>query len=462
MRDLTVGPVESHLVRLALPIAAGMLFQTLYYMVDLYFVARLGEVAIAGVGAAGNAVFLIMALTQIIAAGTLSLLSHAAGRKDRAQARLIFNQSAALAAVFVAATFILGYPLAYLYMNAVAADHATAVAGYTYLSWYLPGLALQFAITAMGSALRGTGLVKPTMIVQAASLTLNIVLAPILIAGWLTGHPLGVAGAGLASSVAIIAGVGLLLVYFLRLETYVKFVASEWRPRFDIWWRMVMIGLPAGGEIAFLFVYTAVMYSLIRKFGDAAQAGFGLGTRLTQAVFLPGMAIAFAAAPIAGQNYGARQAARVRATLRAAVVFCSVVMLLLTLICQWHPDWLVRGFTHDPRVIEQSVIYLRIISWNFVATGIIYSCSAMFQALGNTWPALLSTSSRIFTFILPAIWIAGRPHFQIQQLWYLSVATVALQAATSLLLLAREFRLRLPYAPADGGTPASTVRTADV
>jgi len=82
LRDLTVGSVQSHLVRLALPIAAGMIFQTLYYIVDLYFVSHLGEVAIAGVGAAGNIVFLVIALTQVINAGTMSLLSQAVGRKD--------------------------------------------------------------------------------------------------------------------------------------------------------------------------------------------------------------------------------------------------------------------------------------------------------------------------------------------------------------------------------------------
>ena len=83
MRDLTVGSVQSHLFRLALPIAAGMIFQTLYYLVDLYFVAHLGEVAIAGVAAAGNIVFLVVALTQVVSTGTMSLLSQAVGRKDR-------------------------------------------------------------------------------------------------------------------------------------------------------------------------------------------------------------------------------------------------------------------------------------------------------------------------------------------------------------------------------------------
>ena len=417
-----------------------MIFQTLYYIVDLYFVSHLGEVAIAGVGAAGNIVFLVIALTQVINAGTMSLLSQAVGRKDHTSSNLIFNQSAALAGATALAVLVLGYPLSKAYMTAVGANQATTDAGTMYLACFLPGLALQFVLTAMGASLRATGLVKPSMIVQAVSVSLNIVLAPILIAGWFTGHPLGVAGAGYASSIAVTVGTLLMLAYFLRLQTYVRFVASEWRPRIAVWRRLLTIGLPAGGEFAFLFLYTAIIFALIRHFGDVAQAGFSIGNRLTQAIFLPGMAIAFAAGPLAGQNVGAGEVARVRATLRASVVFCSAVMLPLTLFCQLRPEWLVHVFTQDPAVVEQGRLFLRIISWNFVATGIIFSCSAIFQGLGNTVPSLISTGSRLVTFALPAAWMSTWPHFRIEDVWYLSVVTVTLQAATSLFLVQREFR----------------------
>jgi len=429
-----------------------MVFQTLYYLVDLYFVSQLGEVAIAGVGDAGNFVFLIIALTQIINAGTMSLLSHAVGRRDHGESNLIFNQSGALAAAAAAGVILLGFPLSYAYMNFVGATAATIHAGTIYLLCFLPGLALQFVLTAMGASLRATGLVQPTLIVQAASLSLNIVLAPVLIAGWGTGHPFGVVGAGLASSIAVLAGVLFMLFYLLKLEKYVHFVAAEWKPRLAVWRRLLAIGLPAGGEFAFLFVYTAVILVLIRHFGDVAQAGFNIGNRLTLAIFLPGMAIAFAAGPIAGQNYGAHAVTRVRAVLRAAVVFCTAVMLPLTILCQLRPEWLVQIFTHDPRIVAQGTLFLRIISWNFVATGIIFSCSALFQGLGNTLPSLMSTASRLLTFVIPAAWMSTWPQFRIEDVWYLSVASVTLQAVTSLLLVLREFRRKF-------GTEAGTVLT---
>jgi Na+-driven multidrug efflux pump len=99
MKDLTEGSIASHLVRMAVPIGIGMVFQTLYLMVDLYFVSRLGDAAIAGVSAAGNLQFLVMALTQVLGVGSGALIAHAAGRKDRDEANLIFNQSLGLAAL---------------------------------------------------------------------------------------------------------------------------------------------------------------------------------------------------------------------------------------------------------------------------------------------------------------------------------------------------------------------------
>ena len=82
LHDFTQGPIARHIGRMAIPIFAGMLFQTLYYLVDLYFVAKLGGDAVAGVSAAGNLQFIVMALTQVLSVGTMVLISHAAGRKD--------------------------------------------------------------------------------------------------------------------------------------------------------------------------------------------------------------------------------------------------------------------------------------------------------------------------------------------------------------------------------------------
>ena len=445
MKDLTQGSIPRHLVAMAIPVALGMLVQTLYYMVDLYFVAALGDAAIAGVSAAGNIFFVILALTQMLGVGTVALVSHAVGRKDQADANHIFNQSVALSALCALVTLVGGYALAPLYMRLLGADESTIAAGITYLDWYFPGLALQFALVVMGSALRGTGIVAPTMIVQVATLVLNIVLAPVLIAGWGTGMPMGVAGAGLATSISVAVGVVILAVYFVRLEKYVSFDVAQWKPRLATWWRMLDIGLPAGGEFALLATYAAVIYWIIRDFGSAAQAGFGVGSRIMQMIFLPAMAIAFAAAPVAGQNFGAKRAERVRQTFGAAAALCCVVMAALTALCQFGGEAMIRAFTKDPDVVAVAGQFLRVVSFNFVAVGIVFTCSSLFQGLGNTWPSLASTAMRLVTFAAPAIWMSLQPGFEIVHVWYLSVATVFLQAFVSCILLLRQFRARLAF-----------------
>ncbi|WP_440225013.1 MATE family efflux transporter [Dokdonella sp. MW10] len=446
MKDLTQGSVPRHLVGMAVPMAIGMLVQTLYFLVDLYFVAQLGDAAIAGVSLGGTVMFVVLGLTQMLGVGTVALISHAVGRKDHADANLVFNQSLVLSGVCAVVSLALGYGLGGVYLRAIGSDAATIEAGIAYLWWYLPGLALQFALVAMGSALRGTGIVKPTMVVQIVTLVLNIVLAPVLIAGWGTGHALGVAGAGLASTLSIVAGVVLMAVYFTRMEKYVGFDATQWRPRFDTWKRMFSIGLPAGGEFALMFVFMALIYFLIRDFGTAAQAGFGIGGRVMQSIFLPAMAIAFSVPAVAGQNAGAGLADRVRETFRSAVLMSAVVMFALTLLCQWQPHALIGLLSHEPEVIEVGGRFLQIISWNFVAQGIIFTCSGMFQAMRNTWPALLSTSLRLVSFAIPALYLSHQPGFRIEHVWYCSVATVALQAVLSFVLVQREMAKRLGVA----------------
>ncbi|MEP6766350.1 MAG: MATE family efflux transporter [Gemmatimonadaceae bacterium] len=442
MHDLTQGSINRHILRLAAPMAAGMIIQTLYVLIDLFFVAKLGDTAIAGVSAAANVAFINLALTQTLSVGTMVLISHASGRKDQPDANMIFNQSLLIATLCAAITLVGGYLFTGSYMRAVAADAATAEAGATYLRYYLPGLGLQFALVTMGSALRGTGIAKPAMVVQILTVVMNALLAPLLIAGWITNHPLGVAGAGLASSISIAFGVLLMFAYFVKKEKYVKFDSQMFHARMAQWKRILRIGLPAGGEFALMFFFIGVMYIIIRKFGAPAQAGYGVGSRVMQAIFLPAMAIAFAAAPIAGQNVGAGFTHRARETFKKAVMIGSALMASLTLLCQIRPDLLMLPFTSDPAVMSVGGDFLRIASLNFVASGIIFTCSGMFQALGNTVPSLVSSATRIVTFILPAIWLSHQSGFQLRELWYLSAGTVYLQMITSIWLLQRAFRRR--------------------
>ncbi len=443
MKDLTQGSTTKIILAMAVPVAAGMIFQTLYLLVDLYFVAALGDDSVAGVGTAGTLLFMIMALTQVLGVSAVALISQAVGRKDQEHANLVFNQSLVLSALCAAITLLAGYLFAESYLRSITADEAALREGLTFLYWFLPGMALQFAMMAMASSLRATGIVKPAMMVQVLTVVLNTILAPILIAGWGPGPALGVLGAGLASSISITVGVALLTLYFFKLEKYVSFDTTLWQPRFDIWKKMLEIGLPAGGEMLLLFVYFSVVYWLIADFGAPAQAGFSIGGRIMQSIFMPTMAIAFAVGPIIGQNFGAGKSTRVRETFASGIILSSIVMFITTVIMQWRPEVLIMFFTDEAEVIEVGAVFLQLISLNFVAQGIVFTCSGVFQGLGNTRPALASSGIRLLIFVPTAVYLKYQPGFAINMVWYVSIVSVTAQAIISFVLVRQEFVKKL-------------------
>ena len=428
---------------MSIQMAIGILVQTLYFFTDLYFVSKLGDQAIAGVTSAGNVWFIVLALTQILNVGTVALVSHAVGARQQDRANLVFNQALSLSRVMGAVVFVAVYLFSGHYMRTVAADDATARAGIDYLHWFAPGLALQFPMVAMFATLRATGMMKPTMILQVITVFVNIVLAPILIVGWMTGHAMGPAGAGLASSISVAVGIVLCAYYFRSHEKYVAVHREQMRAQMALWGRVLLIGLPVGLEFMLMSLVMAIIYWVIRDFGAAAQAGFGVAQGVMRIIMLPAMAVAFAAAPIAGQNFGARRPERVRETFKWTVMFSILIMMLLTVVCQFASPFFMRIFTHEEAVVLVGVQMLVITSWNFAANGVIFSCSSMFQALGNTWPTVISSGVRIVMFVLPAIWVASRPGFQLHELWYVSIATMFIQMIVSYAFVRREFARRL-------------------
>ena len=455
MQDLTTGSVTRHLLKTASFMLVTMLFQTLYFLVDLYWVGRLGKEAVAAVGVAGNLMFISLAVSQMLGVGTTVLVSHAVGRKDHDRALLAFNQSQVLTALVAVVFLVVGMALRGVYVRGLSADDRTATLASEYLLWFIPALALQFGIVAMGAALRGTGNFKPGMVVQTATVVLNMILAPFLIFGWVTHRPLGVAGAAIATFVAIVVGTVWLLTYFFHKNSFLKFTPADWKPRLDLWSGMLKVGLPAGAEFALMAAFLFIVYVISRPFGSAAQAGFGIGMRIIQAGFMPVVALGFAVAPVAGQNFGARHPDRVRETFRSAIILSVSVMTVFALLCHVAPAAMIRIFSSDPQVIAVGDEYLRIASWNFVASGVVFVASSMFQALGNTLPSLMASFVRVVLVAVPAFLLARLPGFRLTWIWYLSVASITLQMVLSLLLLRREFRQRLQPEPVLTAAPAT-------
>jgi putative MATE family efflux protein len=446
MKDLTQGSVTKHLLQMTAFLAISMVVQTLYLLADLYWVGHLGKEAIAAVGVAGNFTMIVLALTQMLGVGTTTLISQATGRKDQPQAELVFNQSFVMSLIVAVGLGIFSFLFRDFYCNSLSADLATASLAKAYLNWFIPALLLQFPLVALGSALRANGIVKPTVVFQVLSVVLNMILAPLLIFGIGPWPKLGVTGAALATFISILVADVLLIHYFLRKYHYLHFRFAQFRPRTETWNSMLRIGLPAGAEFILISVYIMIVYFIIRGFGPAAQAGFGVGARIMQALFLPVVALSFAVSPVVGQNFGGRRGDRVRQSIYSAIGLGAIMMLLLTIAAQFSSATMIRVFSKDAAVIAFGSEYLRIVSINFIAAGIAFTTSSAFQGIGNTLPPLISSMTRLVLFALPAILLSFHPGFQIRHVWYLSVGSIMFQACLNLFLLWRELQHKLSKA----------------
>src|SRR6202171_4123344 len=153
MEDLTTGPLTRHLLKTTSFMLVTMIFQTLYFLIDLYWVGRLGTHAVAAVGIAGNFTFIVLALTQMLGVGTTTAVSHAVGRKNHEEAQLMFNQAQALAVVTGIAFLIVGMLERFPYTRAMSADVETAALAAPSPLLFIPAMALPFLMVAGAGAL---------------------------------------------------------------------------------------------------------------------------------------------------------------------------------------------------------------------------------------------------------------------------------------------------------------------
>jgi Na+-driven multidrug efflux pump len=446
MNDMTKGPVAGHVVRLASFIAVSTLFQSLYFLADLYFVGRLGKEAVAGVSLAGTVMFMVLALTQSLGVGATSLVAQALGRKDRDHAERVFNQALVLSCATGLVFGVVFFTLRDAYLEWLAADAATAVQGEQYLVWFIPALFLQFPMVAMGAALRGMGDMKIPTLIQIGTVVLNIALAPTLMFGWVTGHPLGVAGTAIASLLAVATGCVALSLYFGRPSSPMKFRPDQWDPDFRLVAGHAAHRRPRGRRVR-----SDVHLRRPRVRHHPAVRGRRSGRlrrwRAADAGPLP---------PHRGHRHG--HGSRGRAELRGPARrpgarglprrgghVLRVIMVILTLLCHIAPEALVRIFNGDPQVVAYGAEYLRVISWNFLASGLVFVSSSVFQGMGNTLPSLATSALRLVLFAVPAYVLSHRPGFQLVHVWQIGVAAVTIQFVVNMVLLHREFGRRLAF-----------------
>jgi putative MATE family efflux protein len=443
--DLTAGPIFKTLIRLAVPVTISMVMFTVYLMVDLYFVGRLGPEAVAALSISGNAFFIHLGFSTVLGTGGMALIAQAFGRKDYDYAAKVFKQSILLALTVGVIEAAIGLVMAPAYIKYFGGTGKSLEWGIQYFQIFVISFLFMILLYTVGNCYRGMGNTKTPMIIMLQANLLNILLDPILIFGWLGLPAMGVRGAALASVVSQIYALGI-YGYLLFVKGSDIDLKGNWHLSSGIIKKSLYIGIPSGMNHFFLAANLLITFRVISDYGTAALASIGIGFRILQAIYIPVIAVASAMAAIIGQNFGANKYDRIAGTLARAWLISIMFMLAWTVICRVFPGYIIEIFSKDSDVIRFGEIYLSIFSLGNVIVGTIMVSGAAFQGLGKTYPSLVGAvlDNALFAclvFSLPAYFSWG-----IGSIWWIKVATAALEMAVVAIWLKRELqRIRVSF-----------------
>lgn len=403
MRDnrLLTGPVAPGLARLALPIMAGMFLQTAFNLVDTWFVSKIGPEAIAAVSMNIPLFFIVLALGSAVAVGTSSLVAQGIGAGDMGRASGVAAQAGTLALVVGIVTAIAGTALARPLLELMGARDLALEYAVDYTRIILAGNPIFFLYAALDGVLRGEGDMKTSTLILAAATVANIILDPIFIFGWGPIPALGVGGAALATMIARGLGLIAIITHFAwgRSSIKINFLNWHWHP--PTIFGIFQIGIPTSISQAMISLTMFIYNYLGNQFGDHVVAALGLGFRIDSLAFMPGMAVAIATVTMVGQNFGAKLYPRVLKVWRTAMVMVFASMGGVGLIIILFARHFVALFTEAPAVVEQTMLYLRIIPWFYGFLGMGICTSSAFQGIGRGFPALLVNLLRLGLIGIP-------------------------------------------------------------
>lgn len=418
--DLTRGPISGHFRALAIPGALGMLFNTLYNIVDIYFAGLLGTSEQAGLALGFQAFFVAMSVGVGLGTAMSALVGNALGARDRRQARRTAAQGLVYGLIAALVLWLAGqwYGPALVRLVSEPGNYREAgIRYYQILSLALPGFMIAFACNGILQAHGdGRSMQRALMVAFFANIALN----PLCIYG-IPGGWSGLGFDGLAVSTVISqTGVMLFMIHKVqRLRIMSHFTPRIFLPRLQRFGEISLQALPTSASFLVIFVSAFVVQYALKGFGEHAIAGYGLAIRLEQILLLPIYGVAGALLPIASQNFGANDFARVR----AAVYFCWKLGFLMSAIAAiglWVSARLFLSFfTDDTEVIRVGVYYLRIDGLLLPAYMMLFSISSILQAfkrpIMTVWISLYRQGFGVAFFIWLFVGVFG---FDERGVWF--------------------------------------------
>lgn len=407
-RDLTHGALAGHLRKMAVPAALGMVFTTLYNVVDTYYAGWISTEAQAGLSVSFSAFMMMMAVGIGLNMGAGALIGGALGEKNPDKARALsagaIGAAALLALVLMIAGILWGDGLLHL-MRVGDEVFATASSYLGVMFFGLPAFMVGFTANGVLTAQGDTDTNKQA---QMVACLVNIGLNPLLMFG-ASGLP-GLGFHGIAvSTILIQCGVAVWLVTRALKTTAMQDVTlSQFLPGFSLTVELIKQSAPASLNMMVMMAGGFLIQTHLQPFGAAAVAGYGIAFRVEQLILLPILAISFTTMPMVAQNFGAKNYDRVRQSVTLAWSAALSLSLIGAVALALGGVAMTRIFTDDPAAIASGAAYLQLAALMMPAYSLMFIITSFFQGVRRPiWSSAVGIYRQIFALALfPALFVA--------------------------------------------------------
>lgn len=407
-QDLTAIPIRRAVVLLAVPTVLEMSMESLFAVVDIFFVSKLGPGAVATVGLTESMLSLVYAVAMGLGAGATAIIARRTGEKDADGAASAAVQVIGLALVVSAVLGVAGVLLAPRLLSAMGATSDVIAGGASYTAVMLGGSVTIFLLFVINAVFRSAGDASVAMRSLWLASILNMVLAPCLIFGVGPFPRLGVTGAAIATTASRGMGVAYQLFVLVRAHRRLVIARRHLVLRLASVREIVRLAVPATMQV---FIETASWLALVRilaSFGDVALAGYTIAMRVAIFALLPPWGLANAAATLVGQNLGAREPERARRTVgviaRYNVAFLGSAGLLFIAFAR--P--IVSVFSAEPGVVALAATALRIVALGFAFFAYGMVAIQAFNGAGDTRTPMLVNVGSFWLFKVPLAYVLAR------------------------------------------------------
>lgn len=430
-------PVLQLLVSMSIPVVLSMFIQALYNIVDSIWVAKLGTDAITAVSLAFPLQNIVMSVGVGMGIGIGSVISMSLGAGNRQEANRAASIGVALVLLHCVIFAVGGLAITKPFLRIFTNDPVIYqwACDYTYVVLCISfGELLQMCLEKI---FQGLGKMKTTMVMMASGCIINIILDPILIFGWFGFPAMGVKGAAIATVIGQIGAFVMYLVVCARGDIGVTIHPRYMKPDKEMVGRIYSIGIPSSLMLAMPSLLVALLNGILAQLDKAYVAVFGLYFKLQTFVNMPSNGVVQGMRPIISFNYGAGNQKRVNQAVGYAMKIVAGIMLVGTIAAVGMPEWILRAFDADEKVLSYGITAFRIIGLGFLFSTVGIVSAGVFEALGKGKESLWISLVRQFVIILPLGWLLSR-FMGAEGIWISFPVAEALAAVMSVILLRKE------------------------